>query len=153
MFHELDYYQDFQANFAADCESLRGWSAEKGHMIYWLDNIDYDLIPIQILGKYPFPPYCKLTRMLKQRKIGGVPCFTFHLRIATLMTTPQNDIKTKKTRGEDWLGDAEKGKENLTTVENPDTLERNVKSYTVTAQGRGSNVEVLRNPMLIWPRL
>lgn len=69
------------------------------------------------------------------------------------MTTPQNDIKTKKTRGEDWLGDAEKGKENLTTVENPDTLERNVKSYTVTAQGRGSNVEVLRNPMLIWPRL
>lgn len=51
--------------------------------------------------------------------------------ISTMMTTPQIDIKTEKSRGKDRLDDAENKTESVTTVEKLGTLEKYVGNYTV----------------------
>lgn len=69
--------------------------------------------------------------MFKGRKAEGVLCFTYHYRIGPLISTPHNDIKMEKNRGDNRLGDAGKSKQKCDHSGKLGTLERNVRSYTV----------------------
>lgn len=72
-------------------------------------NLKYDLVRIQILGGDPFSTLQAYSYVQVEENWSSAMIYIPFQDRSALLTTPKNDIKTEKSRGEDRIGDAKKG--------------------------------------------